>query len=303
MAPTLLRVVPILAATALVAVGCGERSEPLGELGGEYPVTVQGAGEEPAILEQAPRRIVALAPDGAEILAELEIGRRLVGVPAGIDGVPARAKQVASDSGQVEVSDAVRLRPDLLVSTRTTDPVEVSLVEQQTDAVLYEQPADSVNDVERAVVELGFLVGEPVAARQLAGRIEAAATDVQRLVAGEPVTTVFVDTGFFVTIPARSLFGDLVRRAGGRSVAGDTPGFEPFDLDELVRLDPDVYLATSDSRVTLRRLRANPKTRRMTAVRENRFAVLDASLVTTAGPRIAEALEAVAEALHPDAVG
>jgi cobalamin transport system substrate-binding protein len=290
-----------LGAAALLAAGCGERSEPVGELPAEYPVTVRGGGDEPTVLSARPARIVALAPSSAEILERLGVGPRLVGVPAGLADAPAGAQPVASLAGQVEVSEVVGLNPGLLVATGTTDPVDVALATRRSEAALYEQPADSVNDAERAIVELGFLVGEPVAARKLAGEIEDRVTAVQRRVGGEPVTTAFVDTGFFVTVPARSLLGDLVTRAGGRSVGGPTPGFEPFDLDELLRLDPDVYLATSDSRVTLRRLRANPRTRRLSAVREGRFAVLDVDLVTSAGPRIAEALAAVAEALHPDA--
>jgi iron complex transport system substrate-binding protein len=295
--------IPALAAVALVAAGCGERSEPVGELPAEYPVTVRGDGDEPTEVAERPERIVALAPSGAELLAGLGAASQLVGVPAGVTNAPADTQRVASISGQVEVSEVVGLEPDLLVATRTTDPVDVALAQRQSGAALYEQPADSVNDVERAIVELGFLVGEPVAARQLAGRIEDKIGRIQRQVSSEPVTTVFVDTGFFVTVPTRSLLGDLVRRAGGRSVAGPTPGFEPFDLGELVRLDPDVYLATSDSRVTLRRLRENPKTRRLTAVREGRFAILDVNLLTSAGPRVAKALETVARELHPDAFG
>jgi iron complex transport system substrate-binding protein len=300
--PTLQRVAALVG-TALLVAGCGQRDEPTGELAVDYPVTVRGAGEGSAVIESRPRRIVALAPGSAGILTRLLGDRRLVGVPAGTDGAPPRAQRVASLSGQVAVSAVAELEPDLIVATRTTDPVDVSLAQSQTGAVLYEQPASSVNDVERAVVELGFLVGEPVGARRLAGEIEDDVTAVQRVIAGEPVATVFVDTGFFVTVPVRSLLGDLVRRAGGRSVGGPTPGFEPFDLDELARLDPDVYLTTSDSRVTLERLRGDPRTRGLSAIRAGRFVVLDAALVTTAGPEVAEALEAVARALHPDAFG
>lgn len=297
------RLLPLLVVVALVAAGCGEREEPVGELEVEYPVTVRGGGEEPTVAVARPERIVALAPDSAEILLDLGAGSRLVGVPAGVEGAPRGAAEVASLSGQVDVSDVARLDPDLLVATRITDHVDVALAQQRTGADLYVQPSDSMNEVERAIVELGFLVGEPVVARRLAGRLEERGAAIQRRVAGQPVTSVFVDTGFFVTVPARSLLGDLVRRAGGRSVGGPTPGFEPFDLERLARLDPDVYLATSDSRVTPKRLRSDPKTRRLTAVREGRFVVLDAGLVTSAGPRVAEALEVVARALHPDAFG
>jgi iron complex transport system substrate-binding protein len=299
----MVRLLPALAAAVLIGAGCGERAEPVGDLPIDYPVTARGGGEDPTVLQTRPERIVALAPDGAEILTELGAGRRLVGIPAGVDGAPTTAKQVATLLGQVDVPAVARLEPDLIAATRATDPVDIALAQQRTEAALYEQPAESVNDAERAIVELGFLIGEPVAARRLAGRLEEQVAAVQRRVSGEPVSTVFVDTGFFVTVSARSLLGDLVRRAGGRSVGGPTPGFEPFDLDELADLDPDVYLTTSDSRVTLKRLRNDPRTRDLTAVREGKFEVLDAGLVTSAGPRVAEALETVARILHPDAFG
>src|SRR5262245_53881768 len=54
-----------LLAVALAATACGERSEPLGELEQSYPVTVQGAGAEPAVLSGRPERIVALDPGAA----------------------------------------------------------------------------------------------------------------------------------------------------------------------------------------------------------------------------------------------
>ena len=43
-------------------------------------------------------------------------------------------------------------------------------------------------------------------------------------VINEPVVSAFVDTGFFISIPDRSLLGDLIRRAQGESVAGATDG-------------------------------------------------------------------------------
>jgi ABC-type Fe3+-hydroxamate transport system substrate-binding protein len=125
--------------------------------------------------------------------------------------------------------------------------------------------------------------------------------DLDAALSGVPERTVFVDTGLFVTVPRRSLLGDLIRRARGRSVAGARPGLEPFPLGRLAQLDPDVYLATSDTRVTLARLRSNPKTKRLRSVREGRVHILPVTLVTTAGPRVPEALAEIAHALHPEA--
>lgn len=286
---------------ALASSGCGERSEPLGELRQHYPVTVRGAGDRQTTVASRPRRIVALDPGSAELLEALGTGGQLVGVPAAVRN-QGQAAQVVSRTGQVDVDAVVRLRPDLVVATAGVDQLDTALAVRQAGAALYVQPDSSVDDVLRGTIELGFLVGAPVRARQAAARVRAEVERVEAEVAGEPEVSVFVDTGFFITIPAHSLLGDLIRRARGESVAGQTPGPEPFPLARLRRLDPDVYLATSESHRTLRQLRADPRTARLSAVRDGRFAVLPSDLVLRPGPRVGQALERIARALHPDAL-
>ncbi|MGH3034320.1 MAG: ABC transporter substrate-binding protein [Gaiellaceae bacterium] len=289
----------LLTAAAALAAGCGERSEPLGEVAQEYPVTVQGAGEEATVLGERPRRIVALDPGSAELVYALAEARRVVGVPAGL--ARSGADGVVSRTGQIDIGEVARLEPDLIVAASSTDLLSVSRAQRETGAALYVQPASSVEDVERAALELGFLVGEPPAARELVRSIRRNVEGVEEQLVGVETVTVFVDTGFFTTISSRSLLGDLVRRAGGESVAGETPPDEPFPIRRLVRLDPDVYLATSDSRVTLAELRNDPIASRLTAVKQGRFVVLPSDLVLRPGARVGKALLRVARALHPDA--
>jgi iron complex transport system substrate-binding protein len=298
----------LAALAALVgATGCGERPEPLGELEQPYPVTVQGIGDQPTVLPGRPERIVALDPGSAELLIALGARDRLVGVPADMkrgDGprqAPPEAVEVVSRTLRVRVDEIAKLEPDLIVATPSTDQLDLSRAQRETGAAVYVQPSASVDDILRATSELGFVVGEPVEARAVASRIRSEVAAVEERVADSPVRTTFVDTGFFVTVPLRSLLGDLVVRARGESVAGDTPGAEPFPVNRLRRLDPEVYLATSDSRVNLRTLRRDPRTARLTAVEEGRVRVLPSDLVQRAGPFVAQSLERVARALHPDA--
>lgn len=220
------RIATTVAVLVLALTGCGERPEPLGELEQPYPVTVQGAGGQPTEIAAQPERIVALDPGSAELVIALGARRQLVGVPAGMrrgDGprdVPPTAEEVVSRTRQIRVDEVARLEPDLIVAATGTDVVEVARAQRQSEAALYVQPSSSVGDVLRATIELGFLVGEPVRARQLASEIRSQVAEVEELVSGEPVVTTFVDTGFFITIPERSLLGDLIARARGESIAG-----------------------------------------------------------------------------------
>jgi iron complex transport system substrate-binding protein len=187
------------------------------------------------------------------------------------------------------------------VATPNMDELDVARAGREAGAAVYVQPSNSILNVEEGTIDLGFLVGEPARARQLVGKIERQVAEVgDRLTDAAPVS-VFVDTGFFITVSDRSLLGDLVKRAKGASVAGTSPGPGPYPLADLRDANPQFFLTTSDSDTTLESLRANPVTADLAAVRKKRVVIVPADLVTRAGPRVAQGLEAIARALHPDA--
>ena len=277
----------VAAGLLLTATACGERSEPTGPSIRLYPVTVASAGDRPLVVRKPARRIVVLAQGPYEIVAALGARSRIAGRPVARNGL-------------IRFRQLKRLKPDLIVASSGANEVELSRAEAVTHAPVYVIPGDSIREVERAVIQLGLIAGRPVAARRLVHAIEAGRRFVARRLTRTRPVSVFVDTGFFTTVSDQSLAGDLIREAHGRNVAGPRPEPGPFDLRELVALDPDVYLATSDSGTTLAVLRRNARTRKLTAVRAGRFAIVDPALLEP-GPRIGEGLLEIARSLHPDA--
>ena len=282
----------------MAAAGCGERPEPRGELPSPYPVTVTGAGDEPLVVRAAPRRIVALDPGPAELAGRLGMARRLVGVPvSGKLRAGGRRTVVTTPGGTVKVATVAELRPDLILATAATDTVDLARAEQRSGARVYVQPADSVADVVRAALELGFVLGDPARGRRLAGAIRRRVEAAEGRVAERRRVRVFVDLGFLVTVPKSSLLGDLVRRAGGESVAGANPGGDPLTACDIARRRPAVVLVVVPAG-------APPPRRRAYACRGRgpaRVVSVPEETVAVAGPRVAASLTLIARALHPDA--
>ena len=291
-----LGVVPLVLA-ALVGGGCGERSEPLAELSQPYPVSVQGAGVEPTELSERPQRIVTLDSGSAELLVALGAEDRLVGAPYDWQG--SSVAEVVLPTGRLDLDAISELDPDLIIATPETDGLNVSQAMDETDAVLYLQPSNSIEEVERAALEVGAIVGEPVVGRQLAGSIQRGAEEIDARIAAVSALTVFVDTGFFITVPNESLLGSLVNRSHGENVAAGEAATGPVSPATIAQLNPDVYLATSGT--SIKSLLSNPALRQTNAVVNGRVIALDTDLVTRAGPRVVEGFEAIAAALHPDA--
>jgi ABC-type Fe3+-hydroxamate transport system substrate-binding protein len=280
-------IVGVAALLLFAGTACGERAEPTGALVKVFPVTVQGAGERPTVVRSAPRRIVPVGAGPRRILEALGLKRRIVTVNDELVGLPL-------------VSEIRRARPDLIVASSSTDPLDLARARGSTGAAVYVEPDGDLDDVVAAIGDIGLLTGRPVAARKLTAAIQAKRESVARRLAGAEVVTAFVDDGDFATISTRSLLGALIAEAHGRSVAGPSPEQGPFPLTRLRQLDPDVYLATAAGGTTLRQLHADAGAKRLRAVRSGHFEVLPAE-AGIAGPQIGVALQQVARMLHPDA--
>jgi iron complex transport system substrate-binding protein len=241
-------------------------------------------GERPIVVTAPVKRIVVLDPGSASILDGLGVGRRIV---------------LRETDGNLDVRAVRRARPDLIVAPPGANERDLSQAAGKSRARVYTTPGDSIRQVERAITQLGLLAGRPVAARQLVRRIENRRHQVaDRLKQGADVS-VFVDTGFLNTVPDQSLIGDVLREAHGTNVFGSNAEAGPVDVDDLLRVDPQVYLATSDAEVTLKDLRSG-RTRKLHAVQNGRFAIANADLLQP-GPRIGDGLMQIARLLHPDA--
>ena len=277
------------AALLVLAAGtaCGERAEPTGSTVRIYPVTVQGATEQDTVLRRPPRRIVPLGSGPRRILRALGLQRRTISVNEDLVGLSL-------------VAQIRKAHPDLIIASSDSDPLDLARARSATSAAVYVQPDTSLADVERSIDDIGLLTGRPVAARKLSAAIARAQHRVAARLSGYPIVPTFVDLGGFTTVGSRSLLGDLVSAARGKDVAGPSPEQGPFPLGRLVRLDPHAYVATADSGTSLKKLRSDPQTKRLTAVRSGRFGIVRDSLLQP-GPQLGAALEEVARILHPDA--
>jgi iron complex transport system substrate-binding protein len=274
----------VLAAIALCllavsASGCGERSEPTGATVSLYPVTVTSATGTQAKLDRPPRRILAVGGDMQATLKALGVGDR-------------------TDSGSAAAAPGRRYD---LVTTWSSSP-EASALSKASHGktAVYVASDRTIADLQRSLADLGVLVGRPLQGSILAQHVDRSVRRVrQRLRAAKPVS-VFLDTGFFATVPRGSLADDILTAAGGHNVITSAAANTPVNVGELRRLDPRYYLATSGSGTTLRTLQHDHQTSKLAAVRAKRFAIVHSNLIEP-GPGVGAGVAAIARILHPDA--
>ncbi len=277
--PRGLPVVAVLACV-LLATACGERSEPVGAPIELYPLTVT-TQDRPLTIPAPAKRIVVLDGGAEAILEAIGAGDRVIG-------------------SSVDVADLPGLRPDLVVAPSDTDEKTLSQADA-AGAPVYVTPDRSVTEIERAITQLGLIVAEPSAARRRVRDIERHRQRVDRLLRGARPTTVFIDRGGFTSASDSSLIGDLIREAHGRNVAGDVPDGLNLTVRQLLARNPEVYVTVAGAGATLKQLRRGLRTKKLQAVRKGRVVTIDERLLMP-GPSIGVGIDALARALHPDAV-
>jgi iron complex transport system substrate-binding protein len=235
--------------------------------------------------QAAPKRIVALTPFTANILAELGVKPVAVGQTlGGRDRIDRRLRGVPvlklSHPNGPNLEELAKRNPQLVLSAPTWNrghgPMRKLGMRVETS-----EPR-SVAAVGREAIRIGRLVGKERQARRIAARIE---SDIRRATRGirkRPKVLVILAVGRTpYAMLENSWGGDVVKRAGGDLLtrglrAGG--GFARISNETVVQRNPDIIIAvphgnTPDIPRLARYLKANPAWATTNAARRNRIYV------------------------------
>jgi iron complex transport system substrate-binding protein len=219
---------------------------------------------------------------------------------------------------RVEAGVLDRLAPDVVITQTQCDVCAVSLadVEAAVCAMIGSQPRivalepNALEDIFADVGKVAAALQVPERGDRLVAELRARLQAVQER-AAEMIErpTVACIEWIEPLMAAGNWMPELVELAGGRSIVGVAGQHAPWmSWDELVELDPDVIIALpcgfdiSRTRRELPPLTGRPGWSNLRAVANGRAYVADGNqFFNRPGPRVAEALEIMAEMLHPGA--
>ncbi|MFB0537997.1 MAG: ABC transporter substrate-binding protein [Anaerolineae bacterium] len=270
-----------------------------------FPMTITDDLGTEVTIEAEPQRIVSMAPNHTEILYALGLGDKVVGVTEYCNYPPeAQEKPKVGGFSNIDLEQVVGLNPDLVLGTSIhAQSVGPALAERGLKVVLINP--ETVDDVLEKIVLVGRVAGREEAATTLAdelrGHIEATMAKVQK---AEHKPRVYWElSNDLYTAGPGSFIDDLITRSGGINIAADAKEQWPqLNLEVLILADPEVIvLADHPYGETVEGVKARPGWADISAVKNHRIVeILDDNLVSRPGPRMAEALEFVAKALHPE---
>ncbi len=277
--------VATLIACALLAAGCGTKPEPTGTVVQQtFPIEVRDGLNRIVTVSALPNVIVRLKNGPRKLF-----GKRWLGVPTQL---------AAANAGSAALKT---LQADIVITgpaITTVDSSRYARIAKELGKPVFVMPGSDLASIEIAVVRIGQVTGRPEQGRTLALRLRAIRTGVEKRLIGVQPRTVFVDRGLGASLPRSTFFARLIEQAGGKLVGpADGSALTP---QQLLKLNPDVYIGTLSGGLTLQQLRRQPILSKLTSVQDGRVARIDPSRAT-ADVGAFGLLRELAGILHPEA--
>lgn len=274
-------------------------------------LTITDALGRQVALAGMPGRIVSLAPSVTEILFAIGAGPQVVGVtkfctyPPEADALPEIG---GFSTTSISVEAIVGLKPDLVIAGTTSQQPIVEQLEQLAVPVVVLAP-ESFEQVYANIAQAGYLTGHAAEASgvvdEMRARVEAVAATVASIPSDERPTVYWeVYDDPLTTAGPATFIGQMIELAGAtNSFADATENYPQVSAEAVFERNPQVILGPDSQgmKLTQEAVGERPGWADIQAVRDGRIYLLDGDMVSRPGPRLAEALEALAAALYPEA--
>jgi iron complex transport system substrate-binding protein len=274
-----------------------------------FPVTVTDGLNRKVTIETKPARIVSVAPQHTETLFALGLGERIVGVTAYCNyPEEAQTREKVGGFSDPNLERIVSLKPGLVVATADQHQDIIQGLNNVGVPVLAFSP-HSIEEIIHTIAVIGQATGNTEAATALNNRIQQRIDAVIAKVKDIPEEQrprVYYELWYepLMSVGPNTLISDLIKTAGGISITSDAmEDYPTFSEEILLSRDPQVMLHTyghGDQMVpTAEQIASRPGWERLSFVKAGRIYALNADLLERSGPRVVDALELIAEALHP----
>lgn len=277
----------------------------------EYPLTVKDATGESLTFKEAPKKMISISPAETEALFALGLDEQVIGV-SDYDDYPEAAAAKPKMGGLYNPNEEaiIAAQPDLVV-TGISMSAEAAQHLRDLGITIFKTDPKTVNDVIANIELFGQITDHQEEAKTVVDQIKKDRDEVTEAVKSltpEQKKKVYIEFSPGWTVGSGEFMDELITLAGGVNVASDNAGWYEISEEKIIKDNPDVILFSKNvvddkTKETLdQMIKARSGWDQITAVKNDAVYGLDDNLVSRPGPRVAEGLKEIANAIYPELV-
>ncbi|UGB05897.1 ABC transporter substrate-binding protein [Staphylococcus sp. HL28] len=253
-------------------------------------------------------RIVSLMPSNTEILYELGLGNRIVGVST-VDDYPKNVKKGKKqfDAMNLNKEALLKAKPDLILaheSQKSSSGKVLDALKKEGVKVVYVKDAQSLKETYETFKSIGKLTHREKQANQL---VKETKDNVDKVVQSIPKhqksPKVFMEVSSqpeIYTAGKHTFFDDMLKQLDAKNSFEDIDGWKSVSKESIVKHNPDILISTEGKSQTeyekiIGKRGGFDKTN---AVKHHRIATVNGDEISRPGPRIDDGLKELRDAIY-----
>jgi len=297
---------------SLVAVACasGSSAEPAGDPSSSsaaaFPVTIDAANGS-VTLDAQPTKIVSISPTATEMLFAIGAGAQVTAADS-YSNYPADAPTTDLSAFEPNVEAIAAYEPDLVVYASDPGDLQKSLDKLHIPALM-EPAAVTMDDVYAQMEQLGEATGHADEATAQNDELRSKIASIVEGVgdAGNGMSYYYELDDTFYSVTSETFIGNVLGQLGLTNIAdqakGASSGYPQLSAEYIVQEDPSLILLadTKCCGQTAAKVAKRPGWQDLSAVGDGGVIELDDDIASRWGPRIADLLQQVGDAVQAQA--
>ena len=253
-------------------------------------------------------RIVSLMPSNTEILYELGLGNRIVGVST-VDDYPKNVKKGKKqfDAMNLNKEALLKAKPDLILaheSQKSSSEKVLDALKKEGVKVVYVKDAQSLKETYETFKSIGKLTHREKQANQLVNETKDNVDKViQSIPKHQKQPKVFMEVSSqpeIYTAGKHTFFNDMLKQLDAKNSFDDIDGWKSVSKESIVKHNPDILISTegksqAEYEKIIEKRGGFDKTN---AVKHHRIETVNGDEISRPGPRIDDGLKELRDAIY-----
>ena len=253
-------------------------------------------------------RIVSLMPSNTEILYELGLENRIVGVST-VDDYPKNVKKGKKqfDAMNLNKEALLKAKPDLILaheSQQSSSEKVLDALKKEGVKVVYVKDAQSLKETYETFKSIGKLTHREKQANQLVNETKDNVDKViQSIPKHQKQPKVFMEVSSqpeIYTAGKHTFFNDMLKQLDAKNSFDDIDGWKSVSKESIVKHNPDILISTegksqSEYEKIIEKRGGFDKTN---AVKHHRIETVNGDEISRPGPRIDDGLKELRDAIY-----
>jgi iron complex transport system substrate-binding protein len=277
---------------------------------------IDDLGRNVTITRCPPERVVSLSPSSTEILFALGIGDKVVGVDK-YSNYPKEAENITKigSFARISIEAVLALEPDLILASARIQQVVVEALEEPLRAINGSIVAIHPQNIPMLfadIILVGKITGQVDEAEALVNEMNDRIQEIDDKTQGVSRPRVYFESYFnggYKSIGSESWINEVICKAGGINIFADISVGTVTTSDEAIfDANPEVIIIVEGAMskscgLTPEVIIGRPGWDQLSAVKHDQIYVVEGEPLTRSGPRVVDAIETLANLLHPELFG